>query len=34
MCVVIAGPVAELISYLWAVRTAVGDVCVCARLLV
>lgn len=28
MCVVIAGPVAELILYLWAIRTAVGDVCV------
>lgn len=30
--VVIVGPVGELIFYLWAVRTAVGDVC--AQLLV
>ena len=32
VCAVIVGPVAELIFYLWAVRTAVGDVC--AQLLV
>lgn len=28
VCVVIIGTVAELFFYLWAVRTAVGDVCV------